>query len=159
MGATVNAGWSLRPASAADAGWIAELRAVVLRPDLERLSRYDPARVRQRFLAGFNPFDTSIIEVNGEAVGSVAVRHEDDARWIEHFYLETAYQGRGIGAAVLSALLDAADDKRPFKLNVLQGSAARRLYERNGFVLDSEDPVDIFMSRPGTLRTEAAPVP
>lgn len=158
MGSAVNAGWSLRPARASDAGWIAELRAVVLRPDLERLGRFDPARVRQRFLAGFNPEDTSIIEVNGEAVGSVALRLEVDARWIEHFYLNSAYQGLGIGTAVLSALL-AADDQRPFRLNVLQGSAARRLYERYGFVLDSEDPVDVFMSRPGMLRTVAAPIP
>jgi hypothetical protein len=31
---------------------------------------------------------------------------------------------------------------------VLQGSRARALYERNGFVVESEDPVDIFMVRP-----------
>jgi hypothetical protein len=38
-------------------------------------------------------------------------------------------------------------------LNVLQGSAARRLYERHGFVLESEDPVDVFMVRPPSRRT------
>ncbi|MNC81740.1 hypothetical protein D3C75_1349650 [compost metagenome] len=32
-------------------------------------------------------------------------------------------------------------------LNVLQGSPARRLYERLGFVLDTEDEVDLFMSK------------
>ena len=37
---------------------------------------------------------------------------------------------------------------RPVRLNVLQGSPARRLYERHGFVLESEDPVDVFMVRP-----------
>jgi hypothetical protein len=36
-------------------------------------------------------------------------------------------------------------DHRPFRLNVLQGSPARRLYERHGFVLETEDPVDVFM--------------
>ncbi|MFI6759836.1 hypothetical protein ACIBF5_11945 [Micromonospora sp. NPDC050417] len=35
------ADWELRPASAADVEVLAELRAVVLRPDLERLGRYD----------------------------------------------------------------------------------------------------------------------
>ncbi|MFI7608253.1 hypothetical protein ACIBTV_24330 [Micromonospora sp. NPDC049366] len=32
--------WELRPASAADVEAVAELRAVVLRADLERLGRY-----------------------------------------------------------------------------------------------------------------------
>jgi hypothetical protein len=36
-------------------------------------------------------------------------------------------------------------DERPFRLNVLQGSPARSLYERHGFVFEHEDPVDIFM--------------
>ncbi|KKD02293.1 acetyltransferase, partial [Streptomyces sp. WM6386] len=29
----------------------------------------------------------------------------------------------------------------------LQGSAARRLYERHGFTTESQDPVDVFMVR------------
>ncbi|WP_350271581.1 hypothetical protein [Frondihabitans sucicola] len=45
----------LRPATPDDAGWMAELRAVVMRPDLERLGRFDPARVRSRFLDGYSP--------------------------------------------------------------------------------------------------------
>jgi hypothetical protein len=45
--------WALRPAVDLDAPWIAELRAVVLRADLERLGRFDSIRVRQRFLAAF----------------------------------------------------------------------------------------------------------
>lgn len=36
----------MRPASAADVEPVAELRAVVLREDLERLGRYDGRRVR-----------------------------------------------------------------------------------------------------------------
>jgi hypothetical protein len=31
----------------------------------------------------------------------------------------------------------------------LQGSRARALYERNGFVVESEDAVDVFMVRHG----------
>ncbi len=123
-----------------------ELRAVVLKPDLARLGRFDPARVRQRFLAGFVPEHTRVIVVDGQDVGLVTVRPEPDARWIEHFYLHPAHQGRGIGRSVLTDLLGSGgDDDRPFRLNVLQGSAARRLYERHGFVLEHEDPVDVFM--------------
>lgn len=35
------ADWEMRPASTADIEAVAELRAVVLRADLERLGRYD----------------------------------------------------------------------------------------------------------------------
>jgi GNAT superfamily N-acetyltransferase len=139
--------WSLRAATADDADWIAELRAVVLRADLERLGRFDPVRVRQRFLAAFDPTETLVVVADGRDIGSIAVRVEDDTRWIEHFYLRPGLQGVGIGSSVLEACLASAGDDRPFRLNVLQGSRARALYERNGFVVESEDPVDVFMVR------------
>jgi GNAT superfamily N-acetyltransferase len=140
--------WSLREANADDAQWIAELRAVVLRADLERLGRFDPVRVRRRFLSAFDPAATRVVVVDGRDVGSIAVRLEGDTLWIEHFYLTPELQGAGIGSSVLTAHLASAEGDRPFKLNVLQGSRARALYERNGFVVESEDPVDIFMVRP-----------
>jgi GNAT superfamily N-acetyltransferase len=66
---------------------------------------------------------------------------------LEHFYIHTDYQGQQIGTQVLNMLLkrDEVKGKRVI-LNVLQGSPARRLYERFGFVLDSEDEVDVYMS-------------
>ena len=64
---------SFRPSVYADATWMAELRAVVMRPDLARLGRYEPARVRQRFLDGFTPAHTRVIQVGGFDVGLVAV--------------------------------------------------------------------------------------
>lgn len=144
--------WSLRPSRPADADWIAGLRAVVLRPDLERLGRFDPVRVRQRFLAGFVPGHTFVIEADGTGVGAIAVRPEPDGLWVEHFYLAPDQQGKGLGGAVLAAVMESHADGRPFRLNVLQGSPARRLYERHGFELEREDAVDVFLvALPPTL--------
>lgn len=139
----------LRPCVPSDAAWIAELRAVVMRPDLERLGRFDPVRVRERFLAAFEPEQTYVIHSDGVDAGVIAVRPEADARWIEHFFIAPAHQGKGLGGAVLRHVMGASVDERPFRLDVLQGSPARRLYERHGFVLESEDPVDVFMVAPG----------
>lgn len=142
------ADWTMREASAADVEPVAELRAVVMRPDLERLGRYDEHRVRRRFRDGFDAAHTWIIEVAGELAGCVALRPAADAHWLEHFYLAPHLHGSGTGTAVLRELLDRCDrDGTVVRLNVLQGSPARRLYERHGFTLESEDPVDVFMVR------------
>lgn len=138
---------ALRPAVADDVEWIAELRAIVLRPDLERLGRYDDIRVRQRFRDAFDPADTRIILVDGEDCGSVAIRREDGTDWLEHFYIASAQQGRGVGGRVLAMLLD---DRRRYRLNVLQGSPARRLYERHGFRVERQDEIDVFLKRDRT---------
>lgn len=78
----------------------------------------------------------------------MALRPAADDRWLEHFYLSPALQGHGIGSAVLRTLLARADAERtPVRLNVLRGSAARGHYERHGFALEREDPVDVFLAR------------
>ena len=147
------ADWGLRPASLREVEAVAELRAVVLRADLERLGRYDPHRVRQRLRDGFEPAHTWVIEAARAFAGCVALRPDDDARWLEHFYLAPRLQGCGIGSGVLGELLERCDRSGDrVRLNVLRGSAARRLYERHGFTVETEDPVDVFMVR------EALPV-
>ncbi|MEV6847375.1 GNAT family N-acetyltransferase [Actinoplanes sp. NPDC051411] len=141
--------WTLRSAVAADLEVLAELRAAVLRSDLERLGRYDEHRVRQRLRDSFSPAHTSIILSSGDLAGSITLRPDTDGRQLlEHFYLDPRLQGRGLGSAVLKTVLDRADSRdQTVGLDVLQGSAARRLYERHGFVVESEDPIDVFMVR------------
>lgn len=142
------ADWEIRQASASDGEAVAELRAVVLRTDLERLGRYDEQRVRQRLRDGFDPAHTWVIEVADVFAGCVALRPAEDAHWLEHFYLAPRLQGSGIGSSVLRGLLERCDRRGVLvRLNVLQGSAARRLYERHGFMVETEDPVDVFMVR------------
>ncbi|WP_399450500.1 GNAT family N-acetyltransferase [Streptomyces sp. WAC01280] len=153
------ANWSLRPGRAEDVEPVAELRAVVMRDDLVRLGRYDEHRVRQRLRDGFSPAYTSVIEVGGAFAGCVTLRpyEEGEGFWLEHFYLAPEAQGRGLGTAVLRELLDRTDgDGVPVRLIVLQGSAARRLYEREGFRYETEDPVDVLMVRTPTARPRPA---
>ncbi|MFJ2946820.1 GNAT family N-acetyltransferase [Streptomyces sp. NPDC087226] len=140
--------WGLRQAAATDVEAVAELRALVLRADLERLGRYDAQRVRQRLRDGFDPAHTWVIEAGGAFAGCVALRPAGDCHWLEHFYLAPDRQGGGIGSAVLRELLERCDRAATVvRLNVLRGSPARRLYERHGFTVRTEDPVDVFMTR------------
>jgi hypothetical protein len=68
------ADWELRPGSVANFEAVADLRAVLLRSDLERLGRYDEQRVRQRLRDAFMPPHTWVIEVGGAFAGCVALR-------------------------------------------------------------------------------------
>lgn len=147
------ADWEIRPASVSDVDAVAELRALVLRADLERLGRYDERRVRQRLRDGFDPAHTWVIEVGGAFAGCVALRPDTGVTWLEHFYLAPRLQGTGIGSGVLRELLERCDrgGVPAVRLNVLQGSPARRLYERHGFTVETEDPVDVFMVREPSL--------
>ncbi|MFI6150035.1 GNAT family N-acetyltransferase [Streptomyces sp. NPDC051109] len=141
--------WSLRSAGPADVETIVELRAIVMRPDLERLGRFDEHRVRQRLRDSFSPQYTSVIVAEGASAGSVTLRPAEEGWWLEHFYLAPGLHGRGLGSAVLRSLLRRTDREGvPVRLNVLQGSAAQRLYERHGFTAVAEDTVDVFMLRP-----------
>ncbi|GAA5217288.1 hypothetical protein GCM10023323_73710 [Streptomyces thinghirensis] len=89
-----------------------------------------------------------MIEVEGAFAGCVALRPAGNARSLEHFYLTPSLQGEGIGSAVLRALLARCDRGGDVvRLNVLRGSAARRLYARHGFTVETEDCVDVFMVR------------
>ncbi|MFC8586599.1 GNAT family N-acetyltransferase [Streptomyces sp. NPDC057217] len=158
-GGTVN--WATRPGRAADVESVAEPRAEVMRDDLVRLGRYDGHRVRQRLRDGFSPARTSVVEVDGAFAGSVTPRPDGSGEGLhpEHFHPAPGAQGRGLGTAVPRRLPDRADAGGvPVRLVVLRGSAARRLYEREGFTTESEDPVDVLMVRePRAVRSPRRP--
>jgi GNAT superfamily N-acetyltransferase len=148
--------WTLRPASPADAGWLADLKARAMRPDLERLGLWNEDWARRRFLDTYIPANTDIIEVDGQPVGVIAVRPEVDAQWIEHFYLDPAVHGRGVGSQVLRHVMNAHRDARPYRLAIDRGSAARGLYERVGFeyLHDDSNGVDQIFGAPGSASAQ-----
>lgn len=128
-----------------------------MRPDLERLGLWDRDWARSRFLDAYVATNTDIVEIDGQPVGAIAVRSEADVQWIEHFYLEPAVQGRGLGSQVLGHVMDLHRDARQFRLAIDRGSAARRLYERVGFVqlYDDDNGIDQVFGAPGR-RSDAA---
>lgn len=66
-----------------------------------------------------------------------------------------AHQRKGIGAAVLRAILADADAHRmPVRVGALRGSDSNRFYERHGFVRTDEAEWDITYRRePGVATT------
>ncbi|ASA22834.1 GNAT family N-acetyltransferase [Paenibacillus donghaensis] len=137
---------TLRQSQNSDVETIADLRAIVLRDDLTRLGRFDEEKVRQRFRSAFDSVHTWIIETDASFIGCVAFKPTVDGYLLEHFYIHPAYQNKGVGSQVLKNLLEQNDVKgKRVSLNVLQGSTARRLYERFGFKIEREDLIDVYM--------------
>ena len=79
------------------------------------------------------------IVADGETAGTISMERKSDEWSLSDFYLFTAFQGRGIGDAVLTKFLrEARQTGMPVALKVIKWNPARTLYERHGFVVSGE---------------------
>lgn len=135
---------SFIPAVAADVDRLVALKVAVMRGELERLGRFTPERARDRFIAGFSPQATRLIQLNGAFAGCVTVNDRGDHIEIEHLYIPVDFQGSGLGSRVMGSLMDDARERGlPIRITVLNGSPANRFYQRLGFVETARDPIDL----------------
>jgi ribosomal protein S18 acetylase RimI-like enzyme len=144
----MNNGILLRPVRAEDAEDLAGLRVQAMRESLERLGRFDEQRARMRLLSGFAVEHTREVVADGERVGFVVVRPQDDGLLIEHLYIKPGFQSRGMGAAVLRAVFADADARGlGVRVGALRGSDSNRFYRRHGFELVQEAEFDNYYVR------------
>ncbi len=150
------ADFALRPATAADAGfllavyastrldelaptgWDAAQTAAFLRQQFEAQDRH----YRQHFpRARFDVVQLSCLDVGRLYVD----RAQDEIRVLDVALLPPA-RSRGVGRALLSRLLDEASASgADVTLHVERHNPARRLYERLGFVEDGGDEIYLAM--------------
>ena len=140
----------LRPVSEADFEPLLSLSIRVLRADLERLGRFKPELRRERFRAAFHPATLSAIEVAGVCVGCIGAEPRADHLHIHAFYVQPAFQGCGLGAAVL-ARVTGQYARLPVRIEVLKGSAALGFWQRQGFGSSGEEEFDLLLERPAPL--------
>lgn len=140
-----------RTATRAEADQLADIRVAAMRPSLEAAGRFDPQRARDRFLRSFDPQDTRIICQGDTIAGFYVVRGRPDHLMLDHLYIVPAFQGHGIGKAVVEALKDQARAGGiAIRLMALNGSPANGFYRGLGFALVSADALDSFYEwRPG----------
>lgn len=136
----------LRPAAEADFEPMLALSIRVMRGHLERIGRYDPDRRRSRMRKQFEAGILNVIEAEGAMIGCVGIEQGGEAVEIHSLFLEPAAQGQGLGAAVFHAI-QAAHPGRPFAIEVLKESPARRFWERLGFAVIGEQPFDWVLRR------------
>ncbi len=124
------------------------IRIEAMRESLERVGRFDPVRARERFLGGFEARNTRYIEVSGEKVGFVVVKHHHNELLLDHLYVRPSAQGSDVGSAVLTQIFKEADAAAlPIKVGALIGSASNRFYIRHGFQFIESSEFDNYYVR------------
>lgn len=135
--------FTLEAASDADAGSLAEIRVEAMRPSLEAAGRFDPVLARRRFLDTFDATDTKIIRWGDEIAGFVVVRRRADHLYLDHLYVASSFQRRGIGREFIDELKGEANAHGlPVRLTALKSSPANAFYRSCGFQLLSSDTLD-----------------
>ena len=137
---------SLGSVAAEDFESMADLRAEALRESLERLGRFDPARVRERLRSAFEPACMRHILLNGERVGYLTlIPHTgSNSLRLHHLYIHPASQGHGVGAWALEWVkAQGRTAGKDITLGALRGSDANRFYLRHGFRLVEEQEFDL----------------
>ena len=138
----------LVPAQPSDVENLVAIRIEAMRESLERVGRFDPVRARERFLGGFDARNTRYIEVSGERVGFVVVKHHHNELLLDHLYVRPSAQGSGVGAAVLTQIFKEADAAAlPVKVGALKESASNRFYNRHGFQFTESSEFDNYYVR------------
>jgi ribosomal protein S18 acetylase RimI-like enzyme len=113
------------------------------------------AFLRMQFTAQHTHYTTNyphatfdVVELRGRPVGRLYVDRQSYEIRIIDIAMLPEFRGRGIGSAVLRAVLEQpAAAERPVTLHVEIGNHARRLYERLGFEEVSRDQLNAFMRR------------
>ncbi|WP_289032601.1 GNAT family N-acetyltransferase [uncultured Roseibium sp.] len=126
-----------------DGECLANLRVAAMRPSLEAIGRFDPARAKARFLESFTPDETLRIEASGQLLGFFVLRTRSDHLYLDHLYVLPDIQGKGIGTHVVRYAQQKAEAaKLPLRLVALRGSAANEFYTRHGFKLKGSAEFD-----------------
>ncbi|WP_448566174.1 GNAT family N-acetyltransferase [Thalassotalea ganghwensis] len=90
--------------------------------------------------------DSFLILFNGEPIGLVKLGLLTDRFHIRQLQILNEFCNIGIGSKVLSLIKEKAKQRSlPITLNVLLENPAKRLYEREGFVIEGQNDIEYQM--------------
>ncbi len=150
--------YTLTDATSEDTAWLETLRRSVYQ-ELFFLTwgGWDEARHQRHFAEFLELGCTSIISIDGSAVGIVQLFEHDDGLDRGEIQIMPTHQNLGIGTQVLKdIILRSARTQKDLRLSVgLKNQKARRLYERLGFVVEVVSETHYHMLRfPGPVSGE-----
>ena len=139
--------YQLRPAISDDFNFLYNLHKAAIRPSVEATWGWDEVWQQDYFAQKFEANKRQVIVVDGQDVGVVMIEEREGAVYIGLIEVLPAFQGRGIGTAVIQNILQQAHaQNRPVMLHVLKtNEAGKRLYERLGFVVTAVEELKYKM--------------
>lgn len=142
--------YTFRQATDDDYDFLFALHRSAMREYIEAIWGWHEGWQAEYFLKKFDPATRQIIVIDGVDAGVLVVEERPDEVYVGLIELLPAYQGRGIGTAIIATLLaDAHRRDLPLALHVLRTNyPARRLYERLGLEVIEEDAHRYRMSAP-----------
>jgi GNAT superfamily N-acetyltransferase len=137
----------IRPVTDADFPFLFRLQEILRRPALEATAGWDSAAQSVRLRATVRPGRDQIIVHAGRDIGVLGVTRQPHRLWLRRIQLLPDCQGKGIGTAILRAILAQGRAARlPVFLRVRRDNPAVRLYERLGFRITGEDEARLEMT-------------
>ncbi|MEU6408618.1 GNAT family N-acetyltransferase [Microbispora sp. NPDC046933] len=124
----------LRPATQADSEFCFRLHEAALGEYVAAIWGWDEQDQRDHHARVFDPGNTRIVTADGVDVGMLSVDYHPTEIYLGRIEIDPAYQGRGIGTRLITALLDEARRRgQDLLLDVLTvNRRAHALYRRLG---------------------------
>ncbi len=127
-------GLHLRPAAAADSGFVYRARKEAMGEYIRLTWGWEESFQRHFHSRDFDPSSIGIIVRDGADIGYLAVGVRPHAVWLDQICLLPLHQRRGIGTALLRSLLQGARARGlPVRAEYLKVNPVGRLFRRLGF--------------------------
>ncbi len=140
-------GLNIRKASASDSEFVFIVKKAAFQEYVEQVWGWDDGYQRELHDRRFAAQDLRIIQFCGTDVGFLATSRTSETLKVNQLYILPKYQGRGIGSACMTRVLDDASLRQmPVVLQVLKvNTRGVVFYQRLGFIIVGETTTHFLM--------------
>ena len=142
-------GLSIRKAKAIDSDFVFAVKKKAFHEYVEQSGGWDESHQSELHNTRFASHDFRIIGFRGTDVGYFATSNTSEMVKLHQLFILPEYQGRGIGSACMTRIVDEANLKhKVVMLQVLKiNTGAIAFYQRLGFVIADDDSRHIRMEK------------
>ena len=140
---------NIRKADALDSDFAFSVKEAAFREYVEQVWGWDDTHQRELHNTRFASQDSHIIRFQGNDVGFLSTSSTSDSLKVHQFFILPEYQGRGIGSACMTRIIeDACTEEKAVTLQVLKiNTRGIAFYQRLGFEIADENSTHVQMVR------------